>query len=266
MNCQFQNGALVHKTKGYHYEGTVCGTFPYPNNPGGVPFVNVQHVDGWVMHFRENELAAGPSTRPREDLLTSDERAFVEVNRQQPEPNEAMLIEILDRFAPGAGVGIEQKYETHGLDTQSMVRFYERDFYPLSNFSAFRIKWRGLTFDTSEMVYHWEKFAGAPEIQELIINAPSSHEAFRSAIEWKDRRRPDWDAIKVETMRWILRCKVQQHEYVRRKLLATGDRLLVEDSWRDDFWGWGPTRGGQNMLGKLWMEIRAEIRAEGSPT
>ncbi len=62
-------------------------------------------------------------------------------------------------------------------------------------------------------------------------------------------------------MRDILRAKAEQHEYVRRKLLATGDRELVEDSWRDDFWGWGPDRNGQNMLGKLWMEVRAELTA-----
>lgn len=44
----------------------------------------------------------------------------------------------------------------------------------------------------------------------------------------------------------------------------TGDRELVEDSWRDDFWGWGPNRDGQNMLGKLWMELRAELAASAS--
>ena len=52
-----------------------------------------------------------------------------------------------------------------------------------------------------------------------------------------------------------------KHWPIRRKLLATGDRELIEDSWRDDFWGWGPNRDGQNMLGKLWMEIRSELRA-----
>ena len=60
----------------------------------------------------------------------------------------------------------------------------------------------------------------------------------------------------------ILRAKASQHEYVRRKLLATGDRELIEDSWRDDFWGWGANRDGLNMLGKLWMEVRTEIRNE----
>ncbi len=62
-------------------------------------------------------------------------------------------------------------------------------------------------------------------------------------------------------MHSILLAKVDQHEYVRRKLLATGNRELIEDSWRDDFWGWGPNKDGQNMLGKLWMEIRENLRA-----
>ncbi len=65
-------------------------------------------------------------------------------------------------------------------------------------------------------------------------------------------------------MKDILRAKVEQHEYVRRKLLETGDRELIEDSWRDDYWGWGPNKDGKNMLGRLWMEIRDEIRHSSS--
>jgi predicted NAD-dependent protein-ADP-ribosyltransferase YbiA (DUF1768 family) len=60
----------------------------------------------------------------------------------------------------------------------------------------------------------------------------------------------------------ILFAKADQHEYVRRKLLETGNRELFEDSWRDDFWGWGPNRDGENVLGRLWMEVRASLRGE----
>ena len=66
-------------------------------------------------------------------------------------------------------------------------------------------------------------------------------------------------------MRNILRAKAEQHEYVLRKLLDTGDRRLIENSWRDDFWGWGPNRDGANMLGGLWMEVRAELRSQELP-
>jgi ribA/ribD-fused uncharacterized protein len=150
----------------------------------------------------------------------------------------------------------------HGLDTDEIVCFYEQDFYPLSNFSSFTLQWKGIRFDTSEAAYHWEKFPGPDNkmARFRIRTATSAHEAFRIAQSHKEHRRPDWDDVKVDVMRGILRAKAEQHEYVTRKLLATGDRRLVENSWRDDFWGWGPDRNGQNMLGRLWMEIRSEIR------
>jgi ribA/ribD-fused uncharacterized protein len=154
-----------------------------------------------------------------------------------------------------------EPFECHKLDTPSQVFFYEQDFYVLSNFSAFSLEWRGRRFATSEAAYHWEKFiANDPGVASLIRQAPSAHEAFKIAERYRSVRRADWDAVKVDIMRDILRAKVEQHEYVRRKLLATGDRELIEDSWRDDFWGWGPNRDGQNMLGQLWMEIRDELR------
>jgi len=159
--------------------------------------------------------------------------------------------------------------EHHGLDNDRQVLFYEQDFYVLSNFSSFNLESDGITFATSEAAYHWEKFATEEDDVERngiacrIMEAPSAHEAFKVAEQWKHLRRADWDDVKVGIMREILRAKADQHEYVRRKLLATGDRELIENSWRDDFWGWGPNRDGQNMLGKLWMEVRAELRATG---
>jgi ribA/ribD-fused uncharacterized protein len=157
--------------------------------------------------------------------------------------------------------------EHHKLDTDAQVFFYEQEFYVLSNFSAFNLKMLGITFATSEHAYHWMKFrhpTGPGWVQNEIETAPSAHEAFKAAERLKRYRRPDWDDVKVEIMRDILRAKVDQHEYVRRKLLETGDRELIEDSWRDDFWGWGPYRDGRNVLGKLWMEVRAELRAAGA--
>lgn len=154
--------------------------------------------------------------------------------------------------------------ENHKLDTDTQVFFYEQDFYVLSNFSAFNLKWRGFVFPTSEHAYHWEKFRNLYDqnglIRAAILNAPSAHEAFKISEENKGLRRRDWDEVKVDTMHNILWAKVHQHEYVMRKLLATGSRELIEDSWRDDFWGWGPNRDGKNMLGKVWMEIREELR------
>ena len=154
--------------------------------------------------------------------------------------------------------------ETHKLDTETQVFFYEQDFYVLSNFSAFTLNWKGKRFDTSEAAYHWEKFIGNDYdhdwIRKSILLAPSAHEAFKLAEQYEELRRKDWNDVRVDIMYRILKAKAEQHEYVRRKLLATGDRELIEDSWRDSFWGWGPNKDGQNMLGKLWMKVRANLK------
>lgn len=151
------------------------------------------------------------------------------------------------------------KYETHGLDTQDEVFFYEQDFYVLSNFSSFNLKWKNQIFYTSEVAYHWEKFAGKPEIQAEIKNAASSHDAFKIARQYDSQKRIDWNYFKIPIMREILWEKLAQHPYVLKKLMETGDRELIENSYRDDFWGWGPDKTGGNNLGKLWMDIRRQI-------
>lgn len=151
----------------------------------------------------------------------------------------------------------------HGLDTETTVYFYEQEFYVLSNFSAFQIGWKGAPFATSEHVYQWEKFAGqkAP-IQAVIWAARSAHEAFTLAQHFSAFARPNWEKEKVEVMYKILCTKVEQHEYVKRKLLETGDRELIENSWRDSFWGIGPDGKGKNELGRLWQRIRFELRSK----
>ena len=153
------------------------------------------------------------------------------------------------------------------LDTDKQVFFYEQDHYYLSNFSAFTLVWKNRTFPTVEHAYHWEKFQNCIDfldgryIADQIAQAPSAHVAFKWAQDNKQfLAGSDWDQRKVSNMRDMLRAKVSQHEYPRRKLLETGDREIVENSWRDDYWGWGPNRDGQNMLGKLWMEVREELR------
>jgi ribA/ribD-fused uncharacterized protein len=105
------------------------------------------------------------------------------------------------------------------------------------------------------------RYARREAVRLAIRSAPSAHEAFRIAQDNERFRYPDWDNVKVSLMRDILRAKVAQHPYVHKKLLETGTRRLVENSWRDDFWGWGQQQDGQNRLGALWMEVRAEIQA-----
>jgi ribA/ribD-fused uncharacterized protein len=152
--------------------------------------------------------------------------------------------------------------ECHGLDTPGRVCFYEQDFYVLSNFSAFRLRFDGDDYMTSEHAYQCQKFPHQPDIRTQIRLARSAHDAFKIAEMRRDYVQLGWGTKKCDVMRAILLAKADQHEYVRRKLMETGTRELVENSWRDAYWGWGPNRDGMNMLGKLWMEVRAELRQQ----
>jgi ribA/ribD-fused uncharacterized protein len=146
----------------------------------------------------------------------------------------------------------------HGFDNENQVFFYEHEFYCLSNFSSFAVVEDGIIYMTSEHLYHCKKFNDKGIITQ-IINSLSAHDALRIAKENKNVRRPDWDEVKLKVMKDVLLLKVNQHPYVKKKLLDTGDREIIENSWCDDFWGWGENKDGQNKLGKLWMEIRREL-------
>lgn len=240
--------ATVAWAKGIPPVGTKLYASPAPQEParpvGYVPRCIADGENEVVGEFRWQEVEETPFE------VRDPERWECAALYASPAPGELGAVEAA---APAS---------LRGLDTPTRVRFYEHDFYVLSNFSAFSIVWDGRRFDTSEHLYHYLKFnTTALDVADAIFGARSAHEAFKLAERNKGLRRKDWDAVKVELMRDILRLKVEQHEYVRRKLLATGDRELVEDSWRDDFWGWGPNRDGKNMLGCLWMQVRAELMA-----
>lgn len=74
--------------------------------------------------------------------------------------------------------------------------------------------------------------------------------------------RHDWEKVKVDIMKELLRKKFSQ-EPLKSKLLETGDRELEEGNrWNDRFWGICPPGSGmgKNILGRLIMEIRGELR------
>lgn len=140
------------------------------------------------------------------------------------------------------------------------ILFYESEHYYLSNFSAFAIYLRRECWMTVEHAYQARKFqtGNASSARQGIFNAKSAHDAKQIAKQNIHLARPDWQEIKLKVMEELLRVKFEQHDFVRRMLLKTGDANLIEDSPRDSFWGIGPMGKGENHLGRLWMKIREE--------
>lgn len=143
-----------------------------------------------------------------------------------------------------------------------LIKFYPRKYYVFCNFSSFAVEWQGALWMTPEHAYQAAHFDD-PEIIETIKNARSAHDAKKLMDKYQDRKLPNWHDIKLDVMEDILRAKLAQHPYVKKKLLETGDKYIVENSPKDSFWGWGPNKDGHNHLGKIWMKLRSELQARG---
>jgi ribA/ribD-fused uncharacterized protein len=75
--------------------------------------------------------------------------------------------------------------------------------------------------------------------------------------------RPDWENVKRDIMKDLLRQKFQLGTNgLGERLLATGEALLIEgNTWGDREWGQCPLGRGRNLLGTLLMEVREELRS-----
>lgn len=75
----------------------------------------------------------------------------------------------------------------------------------------------------------------------------------------------------LDNMRLVLRLKIEQHPDLRRLLLNTGSAPIIEDcsKRRASPWGAQLISGewvGENLLGKLWVELREELNVSNSQT
>ncbi|OGZ44444.1 MAG: hypothetical protein A3J55_04345 [Candidatus Ryanbacteria bacterium RIFCSPHIGHO2_02_FULL_45_17b] len=140
------------------------------------------------------------------------------------------------------------------------VLFYVQEFYCFDNFSAFAVVWRGSLWMTAEHAYQASKFEHISPLWDIIRDEISAHQAKKTAETYKHQMRRDWLDVRLAIMEEVLRAKLAQHEYVRRKLLETGERRIIESSPDDSFWGWGPNKDGENHLGRIWMKLRGELR------
>ena len=148
-----------------------------------------------------------------------------------------------------------------------------------SNMYASPVKVNGFTISTSEALFQACRFPDYPEAQRDIINQKSPMGAKMKAKSYKKAgyTRPDWgddntsteeNNLRIEVMRWCLRVKLACNFSAFSAILLKKKTLpIVENAPKitHTFWGAYPVAGnetvlrGQNVLGKLLMEIRQEF-------
>jgi N-glycosidase YbiA len=58
----------------------------------------------------------------------------------------------------------------------------------------------------------------------------------------------------------------RNNDDLREILVATGNASIIEHTENDSYWGDGGDGSGPNMLGRILMEIREELKATNEPT
>lgn len=162
--------------------------------------------------------------------------------------------------------------------TEPQMRQYRREdviafrktgeaFGGLSNMApGFPIMLLGHRIRTAEALYQACRFPHLPQVQRIILSESSPMTAKMRSKPYRGDSRPDWEYVRVPIMKWCLRVKLAANwPAFSALLLETGDRPIVEDSRKDDFWGAKPDADaleGRNVLGRLLMDLRARLRAD----
>lgn len=151
-----------------------------------------------------------------------------------------------------------KELETVSQENTKIINGFKKDYFFLSNFYESIIYVDGKKYKSVEHAYQASKTLDE-NIKNLIMSAKSPNLAKRlgNSIE----KRKDWDQIKLDLMKLLVKKKFE-NPFLRPLLVATNDKILInENSWHDKFWGIYQNEG-ENWLGVILMEIREQITQE----
>ncbi len=136
-----------------------------------------------------------------------------------------------------------------------------------SPYTAHAITVDGMVFPTVEHAYQCARYTD-PKIIEEIRSATSPVKAWEISGKYKQFQIPEFknDEHKLKMMKKLMLLKALQHEDVRKVLLDSGDQKIVKHIVSgppgDGFWDDGSDGKGLNYTGRMWMEIRDELKVQ----
>ena len=143
-----------------------------------------------------------------------------------------------------------------------MITEFDGKYAFLSNFFYAPFVYDGIIYPTNEHFFQARKTLDQ-EKRKQIAEAKTPGAAKRMGRQVQLRE--DWEQVKYTAMRVGVECKFDAHPGLAKKLIATGDAILIEgNSWHDNTWGscFCPKCAdiaGKNWLGEILMERRKEL-------
>jgi len=146
--------------------------------------------------------------------------------------------------------------DDYGFLSNFSPHSFETTEFSSKNCSYYKEFWK-----TSEHYFQAMKFAGTDwQYSKRIRLANTPSEAARLGRDRSYPLRLDWEHIKEIIMEEALIAKFSQNLDIKKKLIETGDAILVEHRKADSYWGDGGNGTGKNRLGVLLMQLREKLR------
>lgn len=179
--------------------------------------------------------------------------------------NKEKLIKMYNENKPLQFIGFFGGLNAKGLSPEVFSNFYPSTFSLVINGTKF-------TFSSNEQFFMWykaKKFNDeqiAKEILALNYDPKRAKALGRKVSNYDDKI---WDSVREKVMYTGLKLKFSQNPDLKKYLLETGDKILVETSPWDKLWGCGMgikenysnplLWKGSNKLGFLLMKLRMEL-------
>ena len=130
----------------------------------------------------------------------------------------------------------------------------------LSNFYEAAVYVEGVRWPTVEHAYQAAKTDDEASVK-LIREATTP--GIAKKLGQSVSLRPDWNDVRFQIMERLIREKFK-NPFLRNMLIETGEAELIEGNyWNDRVWGVCLRKNeGQNLLGKLLMQVRDEVKRE----
>ena len=183
------------------------------------------------------------------------------VQKYQTQQSYERMLSVLNVLQKNEMIDNQRKKEMDEIKT------FSDEYRWLSNFWRVDIIYNKIHYPTVEHAYQAQKTTDKLtqiEIANLMTPGEAKRAGKRLAL------RGGWASEKEQIMLDLLRLKFTKYK-LRRELLQTGLCKLIEGNyWHDNFWGVCYCRKcgrkhpeeGCNALGRLLMQVRAEIRKE----
>ena len=137
------------------------------------------------------------------------------------------------------------------------ARFYDPEYYALNPYSPHMLDWEWVLYPTLEHAYHTLRYPGQ-EHKDMIQAATSPKQARDISQTIKEYEYEDWKDKKFDMMKQLMQAKAMQHTEVQQALKQSWAMNIIKDIPEDALWWIWPDGKWENIMGKMWEEIRKD--------